>query len=310
MTEPIVQADTVADAFNRIRGHVRETPIVRIDSVEVGNGAPLTIKLEHLQHSGSFKARGAFNAMLVAPVPDVGVIAASGGNHGAAVAFAAARLGHRAEIFVPQTAPNVKVQRLLSYGAVVQKHGEVYAEALAASQERARITGAHVLHAYDQPEIVAGQGTAFAELSRQDPQLETILVAVGGGGLISGALAWYAGKARVVAVEPQGAPTLFRALEAGRTVDVETGGVAADALGARRAGTIAFEMARKQLYAKVLVTDDDIIAARRWLWEHLRIAAELGGATALAALLSGAYTPQRNERVGLLICGGNTDVGI
>ncbi len=298
----------VIAAEERIRDHVRRTPAITLPGA-FGLAGVLRLKLEYLQHSGSFKARGAFNAMLSQPLPDAGVIAASGGNHGAAVAYAAARLGTRAEIFVPASAPAVKVARLRAYGADVMQGGASYADALAASEARAAETGAARIHAYDDPAVVAGQGTAFAELAPPGAEPDTVIVAVGGGGLVGGAMAWLGGRSRIIAVEPDRAPTLHSARAAGGPVDVEVGGIAADSLGARRIGGISFSLAARYLTDAVLVPDTAILAAQRRLWDELRVIAEPGGATALAALLCGAYTPVPGETVALLICGANTDPG-
>ncbi len=312
--EGVVSRAEVERAAERIEGLVRETPLLALEPGAFGVEARLVLKLELCQHTGSFKPRGAFNRLLSAAVPPSGVIAASGGNHGAAVAYAARRLGHRAEIFVPTIASPVKVERLRRYGAQVTVVGADYAEALAASRARAAETGALVVHAYDQPEVVAGQGTVGRELARQATDLDAVLVAVGGGGLIGGLAAWYGGassarRVRIIGVEPERAPTLAAALEAGAPVDVEVGGLAADSLGARRVGTIAFGLARRFVDRVVLVPDVAIRQAQRALWEAVRIVAEPGGATALAALISGAYRPAPGERVGVVICGGNTDPG-
>jgi threonine dehydratase len=297
-------------AAARIAGHVRRTPVI-----ELGAGAfadlahPLVLKLECLQVTASFKPRGAFNRMLSAAVPAAGVIAASGGNHGIAVAHAAKTLGHRAEIFVPEVISAAKVARLKELGAVVTITGKVYGDALAASEKRAAATGALVLHAYDQPEILAGQGTVAREFAEQAPALDTVLVAVGGGGLIGGMAAWYRGRTRLVAVEPRTSRALHAALEAGAPVDVEVSGIAADSLGARRVGTLMFPLARQFVERVVLVGDDAIVAAQKSLWRTLRVVAEPGGAAALAAVLSGAYSPAAGERVGVLVCGANCDPG-
>jgi threonine dehydratase len=248
-----------------------------------------------------------FNRLTSAQVPAAGVIAASGGNAGLAVAYAARELGHRAEVFVPVSSPAVKVARLRALGAAVTVAGAHYAEALEASRERAAQTGALVVHAYDQPEVVAGQGTLALELAAQAPDLDTVLVAVGGGGLVGGVLAAYDGSVRVVAVEPERCPTLHAALAAGRPVDVEVGGVAADSLGARRLGDVCFGIVQRLGVTSVLVSDPAIVAARRALWEQARVAAEDGGAAALAALTSGRYRPGPGERVGVIVCGANTD---
>ncbi len=304
---PIQRSDIEAAAA-RIGPHVRVTPVLPLAPGAFGLSVPLVLKLESLQHAGSFKSRGAFNRLLSAAVPPAGVIAASGGNHGVAVAYAARQLGHTAEIFVPETASPVKVERLRHHGARVTQVGARYAEALAASAARARETGALVVHAYDQPEVVAGQGTLGRELQAQAPDIDTVLVAVGGGGLIGGVAAWYAGAARVISVEPEGAPTLAAALEAGQPVPVGVRGVAMDSLGASEVGELAFTIATRHVERALLVTDDAIVGAQRALWEDLRLIAEPGGATALAALLSGAYRPAPGERVAVIVCGGNADL--
>ncbi len=296
-------------AGKRIAGYLRTTPIMHLETGAWGIDARLVLKLEQLQHTGSFKPRGAFNRILSHRVPSAGVIAASGGNHGVAVAYAAQRLGHRAEIFVPEVCPPVKVQRLRDYGAQVTLVGATYAEALQASQVRAAETGALVVHAYDQPEVVAGQGTLGYEFAQQVPDLDTVLVAVGGGGLIGGIAAWFEGNVRVIGVEPESAASMAAALNRGEPVDAEVGGIAADSLGARRVGALAFSLAKDYVDRVILVKDESIRAAQRVLWNDLRIVAEPGGATATAALLSGAYQPAPGERIGVVICGGNTDPG-
>jgi threonine dehydratase len=245
--------------------------------------------------------------MLSAEVPEAGVIAASGGNFGLAVAYAARELGHRAEIFVPETSPPLKAGRIAEQGAEVRLIPGYYAEALEASLERARQTGALVMHAFDQPEVVAGAGTIGAELAEQVPDVDTVLVAAGGGGLLAGIAAWYEGRTRVVGVEPDRCPTMAEALRAGRPIPVEVGGLAADSLGVRQTGEIALVLASAYVEHVLLVTDDDIAEAQRRLWAELRIVAEPGGAAALAPLLSRRYRPDPDERVVVLICGGNTD---
>lgn len=297
------------EAAARIAPHARRTPVLELAPGELGVDAPVVLKLELLQHAGSFKARGALNALLSGPVPAAGVIAASGGNHGLAVAWAARRLGHPAEVFVPTIASPTKLERLRGTGARVSVTGRDYAEALEASRARAKETGARAIHAYDQPEVLAGQGTLARELEAQAGRLDTVLVAVGGGGLLGGLLAWWEERLRVVAVEPEAAPTLQHALQAGAPVDAPVGGIAADSLGARRVGELAFALARRCLYESLLVSDEAIAAAQGALWRELRIAAEPGGAAALAALLSGAYRPAPGERVGVIVCGGNVDLG-
>jgi threonine dehydratase len=303
----MIQPNDVEAAAQRIAPHVRVTPILPLEPRAFGAAAQLTLKLELMQHTGSFKARGAFNRILSAQVPDAGVIAASGGNHGAAVAYAARQLGHVAEIFVPERTPDIKVERLRRYGARVVLSGASYAEAYAASRQRAAQSGALEVHAYDQPEVVAGQGTLGRELEAQAPDLDTVLVAVGGGGLIAGVAAWYASRVRVVAVEPERCPTLYSAVEAGAPVDVEVSGVAADSLGARCIGRLAFDVAQQHVHSVVLMSDEEIRASQRALWDSLRILAEPGGAAALAGLRSGKYQPAPGERVGVIVCGGNTD---
>lgn len=302
-------------AQTRIGAHLRETPVLQVEAGAFGAGgpaAPITLKLELLQHAGSFKPRGALNRILSAqeraPLTTAGVIAASGGNHGVAVAWAAWQLGLRAEIFVPVVASAAKIGRIRNFGADIQIGGTGYAEALVASAARAAATGALVVHAYDQPETIAGQGTVAMEFEQQAPHLDTVLVACGGGGLVAGIAAWYQGRVKVVAVEPESCPTLFRARAAGAPVDVAVSGVAVDSLGARRIGDLAFGIVREFVADAVLVGDDAIRSAQQALWRELRIAAEPGGAAALAALLCGAYTPAPGERVGVLVCGGNVEL--
>ncbi|WP_199720810.1 threonine/serine dehydratase [Azospirillum cavernae] len=301
-------------AHARIRPWIRRTPVIAVGEEVSGVAAPVLLKLDLMQRTGSFKARGAFSALLAAPVPDAGVVAASGGNHGAAVAYAAMRLGHPAAIFVPETAPQVKVDRLTRCNAAVHRVGRVYADAFAAALEHQAQTGARLLHAYDDPQIIAGQGTAAAEFADQAVNVEgfggldTVLVAVGGGGLLGGVIAALAGQGvRIVAVESVGAPTLARALAAGHPVEVDVHGLAADSLGARRIGDHGFALAQAHLHASLLVEDDEIREAQRRLWQELRLVAEPGGAVALAALTSGRYQTGATERVGVILCGGNTD---
>lgn len=304
---PVTRFD-IESAAERITGHVRHTPVAHLEPGAFGVPGIVTLKLELLQHTGSFKPRGAFSRMLSAPVDQSGVLAASGGNFGLGVAYAAHVLGHRAEIFVPETSPQVKIDRIRALGAEVHVIPGYYADAYAACEERAFDTGAIFMHPYDQEAVVAGQGTIAAELEMQVPDLETILVAVGGGGLIGGIAAWFAGEARIVGVEPETCPTLHGALRAGEPVDVEVGGLAADALGAMRVGHIGFEIARRFVDHVVLVSDAAIVEAQRRLWAECRVVAEPGGAASLAALLSGAYVPRPDERVVVLVCGGNTDL--
>jgi len=302
-----VDRSAVVAARERIAGRVRRTPVLEAGPGAFGLDTPVVLKLELLQHTGSFKPRGAFNRMLSAEVPKAGVIAASGGNFGLAVAFAARELGHAAEIFVPETSPPVKAERIRGQRAEVRIIPGYYADALEACERRAAETGALFMHAYDQREVVAGQGTIGAELSEQVPDADAVLVAVGGGGLIAGIAAWYSGDIRVIGVEPDACPTLTMALEAGEPVDAPVGGVAADSLGPKRAGAIATEIAKRYVERVVLVPDDAIVEAQRRLWNETRVVAEPGGAASLAALLSGAYRPADGERVVVLVCGANTD---
>lgn len=270
---------------------------------------PVKLKLELLQHTGSFKARGAFNRLLNTTIPDSGVITASGGNHGAAVAYAAQTLGVNAEIFVPAGTPETKVNRIRSYGAQVVLAGVAYADALAASRVRQTETGALEVHAYDHPDVIAGQGTVGREFDADSPDLTHVLVGTGGGGLIGGIAAWFAGKAEVISVEPENCPTLATALRVGRPVDCAVSGLAADSLGARQVGALMFPVAQAFVSQAVLVTDAAIAASQRLLWQQLRLIAEPGGATALAALLSGRFVPPEGARVGVVVCGGNADPG-
>jgi threonine dehydratase len=290
-------------AAERIAGRIRRTPVLQVLPT-------LTFKLELLQHVGSFKPRGAFNRLLVAKeegaLSGQGVVAASGGNAGLAVAYAARELGVPARIFVPETAPAAKIARLRTLDADVMQVGNEYAEAYAAAVVACEESGALLVHAYDQPEIVAGQGTLGLELEEQLAGFDTVLVAVGGGGLIGGIAAAVGDQARVVGVEPELAPTLHRAIEAGHPLDVQVGGIAADSLGARRLGSLAYQAVVAQGVQSILVAEDAIIAARQELWQDYRLAVEHGGATAHAALLSGAYRPEPEERVVVILCGANT----
>ncbi len=298
----------IAETYGLIRTHIRRTPVISVEGADFGlAGMDLTLKLELLQHSGSFKARGAFANLLRRETPAAGVVAASGGNHGAAVAYAAMKLGRRATIFVPRVSSPAKIERIRSYGAELVITGDRYDDALEASRKWAAESGALPVHAYEQEETLLGQGTVALEIEEQAPQLDTLLVAVGGGGLIGGIAAWYRGRVRLVAVEPEAAPTLARALQAGRPVDAPAGGIAADSLAPRQVGGMMFPFARQFVSTVVLVTDEAIEAAQQELWGTLRVAAEPGGAAATAALLSGRYQPQPGERVGVVVCGGNTD---
>jgi threonine dehydratase len=290
-----------------IAPYVRVTPIVELDGGDFGLASfPLVLKLELLQHSGSFKARGAFANLLMRLVPDAGVVAASGGNHGAAVAYAAMRRGVRAKIFVPTVSSPAKIQRIRSYGADLVVTGDRYADALAASEAWVARSSALAVHAYDQLETLLGQGTLGRELAAQAPALDTLLVAVGGGGLIGGIAGWYAGALKIVGVEPESAPTLTHALRAGHPVDAPAGGIAADSLAPRRIGELMFPLAQAHVAQVALVSDDAIRRAQEALWTSVRIVAEPGGAAAFAALLSGAYVPRSGERVGVVVSGGNS----
>ena len=303
-----IDRPNIAAAFETIASHVRRTPVIDLDAVDLGRPAGrVTLKLELLQHAGSFKTRGAFANMLTRPVPKIGVVAASGGNHGAAVAYAAMRRGVPAKIFVPTVSSPAKIDQIRGYGAELVVGGERYADALEASQDWMARSGAMPIHAFEQVETLLGQGTVGLELESQAPRLDSLLVAVGGGGLIGGIAAWYAGRIKLIGVEPRAAPTLTRALAAGRPVDAEAGGIAADSLAPRQVGRMMFPLAQRHVHEVVLVEDAEIREAQRWLWRMVRVVAEPGGAAALAAILSGRYEPGPNERVGILVCGGNTD---
>jgi threonine dehydratase len=310
MTETLtntISRDRIATTYQSIKPYIRETPVIEADGADFGlKSSRVSFKLESLQHSGSFKARGAFTNLLARRVPRAGVVAASGGNHGVAVAYAAMKLGVAARIFLPAVTSPAKIERIRGYGADLVVAGELYADALAESELWSVQSGALPIHAFDQAETLLGQGTVGLEFERQAPDLDTLLVAVGGGGLIGGIASWYAGRVKIIAVEPETAPTLYRALEAGKPVDAEAGGIAADSLAPRRVGELMFPIAKKYVSGVALVTDDEIREAQKSLWEVLRVVAELGGAAAFAALLSGRYRPEPQERVGVLVCGGNT----
>jgi threonine dehydratase len=306
-SEQKIGREAIAGVERVIRPQIRRTPIVDLNAADFGLApGSLTLKLEQLQHAGSFKSRGAFANLLTRKVPAAGVVAASGGNHGAAVAFAARRLGIPAKIYVPEISSPAKIARIRSYGAELVVGGERYAEAFAASEAWAEKSGAMRVHAFDQRETLLGQGTLALELEEQAPDLDSLLVGVGGGGLIAGIAAWYGGRIKVVGVEPEAAPTLTRALAAGRPVDAEAGGIAADSLAPKQIGALVYPIARDQVAEVVLVEDAAIRAAQKALWEVLRVVAEPGGSAATAALLSGRYRPAPDERVGILVSGGNT----
>jgi len=298
----------IESTYSVIQPHIRITPTVEVSGSDFGLEAfPLVCKLEHLQHAGSFKTRGAFANLLLREVPPAGVVAASGGNHGAAVAYAAMRTGRPARIFVPTVSSPAKIARIRSYGAELKVGGDRYADALAASQEWAAGSGALEVHAYDQAETLLGQATVGLELSRQvAPPLDTLLVPVGGGGLIGGIAAWFGGRTRVIGVEPVGAPTLSEALRAGRPVDAPAGSIAADSLAPRQVGQLMFPIAERFVERVVLVSDAAIRDAQAALWSVLRLVVEPGGAASVAALLSRAYVPGDSERVGVILSGANT----
>lgn len=299
-----VTRDDIQLASRRIAGRVRRTPVLRVSPT-------LTFKLELLQHVGSFKPRGAFNRLLAAKeqgtLTGQGVVTASGGNAGLAGAYAARELGVPARIFVPVNAPATKVARLRTLEADVVQIGNEYAEAYEAAAAEAAESGALLLHAYDQPEVLAGQGTIGLELL-EDVEFDTVLVAVGGGGLIGGIATALGDRAQVVGIEPELAPTLARALDAGEPVDVQVGGLAADSLGARRLGALAFDAVKTNGVTPVLVTEESIVAARNELWREFQLAVEHGAAVTYAALRSGAYQPASDERVVVVVCGANTDL--
>jgi threonine dehydratase len=306
-TDLAINRERIAAAYRLIRPHIRRTPVVEANGSDFGlDPVALTFKLELLQHAGVFKARGAFANLLMREIPPAGVAAASGGNHGVAISYAAMKRGVPAKIFLPTISSPAKIARIREYGADLVVAGDLYADALAASEAYVAQSGALPVHAFDQRETLLGQGTVGLELEEQAPGLDTLLVAVGGGGLIGGIAAWYASRIRVIGVEPELSPTLERALAAGRPVDAPAGGIAADSLAPRRVGELMFPIAQRHVARVVLVTDDAIRQAQKALWATLRIVAEPGAAAPFAALLSGGYRPEPGERVGLLICGGNT----
>jgi threonine dehydratase len=300
--------DDIRAAHARIAAHVRRTPVWRLPAGAFGHDGPVSLKLELLQHAGSFKPRGAFNTLLSQPVPEADVAAASGGNHGAAVAYAARRLGLKARIFVPEISSPAKIAVIRAHGADIVIGGARYADAQEACDRYVAKTGAMRVHPFDAEATIIGQGTVALEWETDDPGLDTVLVAVGGGGLIAGMATWWAGRTKVVGVEPEGSPALHAALAAGRPVDVNVDSIAADSLGARNVGERVFAICREAVDHVVLVDDDAIAAAQRTLWRDWRLAAEPGGAAALAALVSGAFRPRAGERVDLLLCGANVDL--
>jgi threonine dehydratase len=303
-----ITREAITKAAHRIAPFIRRTPVM--DVVVDGIGLPVTLKLELLQHSGSFKARGAFNTLANAEVGSAGVATASGGNHGAAVAFAARQLGHKARIFVPEISSPAKVARIASYGADIVQKEATYSEALALCEAYISETGAVSVHAYDAVPTLEGQGTLARELEDQAPGIDTLLVAVGGGGLIGGIAAWYQSNVKIVGVEPQTCNTLHAALAAGERVAVKPSGLATDSLGATTVGKLMFDIAKDHVSEVVLVSDDDIREAQRRLWREQQLVTEPGGAAAFAALLSGAYRPEKDERVGVIVCGANTAMDV
>jgi threonine dehydratase len=307
MTKVPLDRSQIATVEQIIRPQIRRTPILDISGADFGlDSISLIFKLEFLQHAGSFKARGAFTNLLTREIPKAGVCAASGGNHGVAVAYASGKLGVPAKIFVPTVASAEKIECIRRSGADLVITGDRYADALAASEAWIAQSGAMPIHAYDQIETLLGQGTVGLEFEQQCPNLDTLLVAVGGGGLIGGIAAWYSGKIKLIGVEPEAAPTLANALTAGRPIDSPAGGIAADSLAPKRVGELMFPLAQKYVDRVILVKDHEIVQAQETLWSALRIVTEPGGAAAFAALLSGRYQPARDERVAVLLCGGNT----
>ena len=300
----MVDSEKISAAWVKVRPYVLRTPIVQTDVF----GLPLALKLEHMQHTGSFKARGAMNSLLSMDVPKVGLVAASGGNHGAAVAWAAARLGYKARIYVPEIAGPAKITLIKNLGADLVVVPGAYSNALEQALQYEAETNAAQIHAFDAPSTVAGQGTVMAEWEDQGLQADTVLIAVGGGGLIGGAMAWLEGRCKVVGVEPFNAPTLTKALQSGPQTTVEVSGIAANALGAKQVGRICYDLAMETGTKCVNVEDDAIAEAQLLLWENLRQLVEPAGATALAALLCGAYVPQQGERVAVMLCGANPAV--
>ena len=297
----------ISSTESLIRPHIRRTPIIEVSAADFcDHNHSITMKLELMQHGGSFKCRGAFANLLSRETPKSGVVAASGGNHGVAVAYAAMKLGVPAKIFVPTISSQTKIERIRQYGAALSVGGDSYADALAASERWLEVSGALSVHAFDQPETILGQGTVAMELETQAPELDTLLVPVGGGGLIAGIATWYDNKVKIVGVEPEASPTLSAALAAGRPVDAEAGGLAADSLAPRRVGDHVFPLAQRFVDRVVLVSDDAIRNAQLALWESLRIVTEAGGAAAFSAVVCGAYQPKAGEKIGVVISGGNT----
>lgn len=308
MSADLITPDAIAEAYRQVGTYVRRTPVLELPYGIAGYDGPATLKLEHMQVSGTFKARGAFNNLLSREVPEAGIVAASGGNHGAAVAYAAAQLGHRAQIFVPEVSSPAKIALIKALGGEVHIGGATYAEAFAASEEVRAASGAITVHAYDAPETVAGQGGVGLEFETQAEPLDAVLVAVGGGGLIGGIAAWFGDRVPVIAVEPETSCCYSAARAAGKPVPVDVAGVAIDSLGAKQVGNIPFGVCARHDVASVRVPDEAIRAAQAYAWENLRIALEPGGAAAMAALMCGAITPPDGAHVGIVICGANVDL--
>lgn len=300
----------IEDAQRRIKPYIRHTPVMALSDEFCTHDTPISLKLELFQHTGSFKPRGAFNNMLTRAVPQAGITAASGGNHGAAVAYAAAQLGHKAKIFVPEISSPTKQAKIRASGADLVVEGARYADALALCEAYQQHSGAMTIHAYDAEETIAGQGTVALEWLQQSGPLDTLLVAAGGGGLISGILSACQDQCRVISVEPEGACCLARAMEAGQPVNVDINSIAADSLGAKSIGKLSFEICRKYLSRSITVPDSAILAAQLAVWKKLQIITEPGGATALSALMQGAYVPTPGERIGVLMCGANAELDV
>lgn len=310
MTGPSVTPDHIATAAGVIAPFVRRTPVLVVPGSEIGVDATLVLKLEFLQHSGSFKARGATHFMATQDIAESGIVAASGGNHGAAVAWAAQRFGHPAHIFVPTTASPAKVARLNDYGAEVHQVGEVYGEALAASKEFLAVHGGSSIHAYDDPIVIAGAGTCARELELEQPGLDAVVVACGGGGLSGSTAAWYGDRTEIVAVETDGTAAYAAALAHGAPTDIEVSGIAADALGATRLGSHPWDALHRVGATSVVVSDADVVAARRQLWSWLRIVVEPAAAAPVAALITGAWRPTPGTHIGIVVCGANTTLDL
>jgi threonine dehydratase len=304
-----IDREGIAATYATIAPFVRRTPTLDVNLADFGGpDVPVTLKLEQLQHAGSFKTRGAFANLLLRDVPKVGVAAASGGNHGAAVAYAAMIRNVPASIFIPSISSPAKLARIAAYGARAVVGGDRYADALAASQEWIATSGAMAVHAFDQVETILGAGSLGLEIEEQVPGVTTVLAAVGGGGLIGGIASWFGGRARIVGVEPDGAPTLAYAMRAGHPIDAPAGSIAADSLAPRQIGALTFPIAQRYVDPVVLVSDDDIANAQAALWRGATLAVEPGGAAAFAALLSGVYRAAPGERICVVLSGGNRDI--